>query len=126
MPVCIGAPPWLSRDSDYLTPGVYEKLWSPLTTRRIVSWQHVGELVEALPLRHRRRIAGARHVRRRLDRRHAVDVARAIREDALGAHPHDELRAGEAREQRIVAGNRRAAVDAQAVRSLEVDEQQRH
>src|SRR6266705_3544113 len=99
---------WLSRDSDYVTPGVYERLWSPLTTRRIVPRQHVGELVEALPLRHRGRVAGARHVRRGLDRRHAVDVARAVGEDALGAHPHDELRTGEAREQRIVAGDRSA------------------
>src|SRR6266853_3197005 len=117
---------WLSRDSDYLTPGVYEKLWSPVTTRRIVSCEHVGELLEALPLRHWRRGAGARHVRRRLDRRHAVDVARAVGEDALGAHPHDELRTGEAREQRVVVGDRGAPVDAQAPRSLEVDEQQRH
>ena len=92
----------------------HEKLWSPLTTRRIVPRQHVGELVEALPLRHRRRGAGARHVRRRLDRRHAVDVARAVGEDALGAHAHDELRADELAQQRVIVGDARAAVHAQA------------
>src|SRR6267378_3154450 len=103
MPVCIGAPPWLSRDSDCLTPGVHEKLWSPVTTRRIVPRQHVGEFVEALPLRHGRRVAGARHVRRGLDHRHAVDVARAIGEDTFGADAHYELRADEAGTQRAVA-----------------------
>src|SRR5215210_7741773 len=39
--------------------------------------------VAALPLGHRRRLPGARDVRRALDERHAVDVARAVRKQAL-------------------------------------------
>jgi len=55
-----------------------------------------------------------------------VDVARAVGEDALGAHAHHELRADELALQRVVVGDAREAVHAQAARPLEVDEQQRH
>src|SRR5260221_15242 len=47
-------------------------------------------------------------------------------EEAVGQHPNGGLRTDEARKQRIAVGGGRAAVDARAVRPLEVDEQQRH
>src|SRR5882672_9277550 len=71
-------------------------------------------------------MAFARHVRRGLDRRHAVDVARAVGKDARGAHAHHDLRADEAGTQRVVVGDRGAPVYAQSVGPLEVDEQERH
>ena len=94
------------------------------TSATALSWQHVAEHLESLPRRHRRRDARARHVGRRLGQLHAVDVARAVREDVRRAHAHDELRARELIAQRVVRQHRRQAVHAQPPRLLEVDEEQ--
>ena len=77
-----------------------------------------------LPLGHGRGVALARGIHRRLDRRHRVDIARAVRKDRLGAHAHDELGSGELREERIVLVHRGPPVHPEALRTLEVDEEQ--
>ena len=52
-----------------------------------------------------------------------MDIARAVWEDAFGAHPDDELRAWKLRQQRVIIMQRCDAMDTHAVRSLKIDEQ---
>src|SRR5258705_5445765 len=91
---------------------------------RVIGRQHLAEHRPLLPLRHGRRMTLAGRIHRRLHRRHRVDIARAVRKDRLDAHAHDELGAGELREERIVLVHRGSPVDAEALRALEVDEEQ--
>src|SRR5205807_8965722 len=81
------------------------------------------EDVHLLPLRDWWHVTGARGVHGLLDHLHLVDVAGAVREDPLGAHADDELRALERAQELVVIVQRGDAVDAHAIRALEVDEQ---
>src|SRR5262245_245566 len=73
----------------------------------------IPEVVEAFPRRLRRLVARPRRVLRRLRATRRYDVARAVWEDRAGLHPHQELGAGEALHQGIVAADARRAVHAQ-------------
>src|SRR5574341_2564027 len=59
-----------------------------------------------------------------LNKLHLVDVALAVGEDTLGLHADDKLGAGKLRHEGIVATDRCGALNAHAVRALEVDEEQ--
>jgi hypothetical protein len=96
------------------------------TSATLSSWQHVGKHLELLPRRYRWLDSRARHIRRRLGQLHAVDVARAVREDVRCADTHDELRACEFIAQRVFSLHRRQAVHSQPSRLLEVDKEQPH
>ena len=92
----------------------------------VVRRQHVAGPVGALPLRHGGLLGRRAGRTRALDDLHAVDVARAVREDLGAPDADDELRAGEAAEQRVVGSTLGDAVEAQAPRppAVEVDEEQ--
>ena len=62
---------------------------------------------------------GLRHEPRALHKPVLVDVARAVREDLRRAHANDELRLGPLAAQRVLEVDRRDAVQAKALASLE-------
>src|SRR5215208_4491622 len=92
--------------------------------RRVVFRQGITRPLSRLPGGNRRLARALRDEARALHELVVVDVARAVREDLLGADADDELRLGVVGHERVVLVDRRDAVQAQALPNLEVDEQQ--
>src|SRR3989304_521208 len=98
-------------------PASRGSLLFPLGT--VACRQIIAKAVERLPGG-----GGRRRIDRGFDELHLVYVARAVRKDVSGCNTYDEHRAGKVGAQGIVFSQLRRAVDAQALRLLEVQAKQ--
>src|SRR5262249_41039884 len=90
-----------------------------------IAWrQRIAVLIGLFPRRQGGRVIGTRGVRRVFDELHPVDVARAVGKNARGGDSNDEYRAWIFAAQRIGVAQLRRAIDANALLSFEVDEDQ--
>src|SRR5689334_9799910 len=74
----------------------------------------IFEGIKAFPGGLRRLTFRLRRIGRWSDQLHRRDIARTIRKDRAGFHPHDELRANRFTKQRISVAHARSAVDPQS------------
>src|SRR3990167_2877244 len=103
-------------------PASRGSLLFPLGT--VACRQIIAKAVERLPGGDGRRVVRPRRIDRVFDELHLVYVARAVRKDVSGCNTYDEHRAGKVGARGIVFSQLRRAVDAQALRLLEVQEKQ--